>query len=496
MSDRPPLRVETWAVTKRFGSFTALDDVTMKVEPGELHALLGENGAGKSTLVKCMIGYQPVDKGSVIVDGQERVFSNPRDAHALGLGMVYQHFTLVPSMTVAENLVMSRADVPMAIDWSSEFDRLPGLPPPMPVRGALRPPGGLRSGGRPPHGRRGHPRDRGAGHPGASPSLLEPLLQKLLADQESEVVLRAVAAAREMRSPALMGPLLLLLTRRAVREEARVALAAFGPAALARLGEALVDPALPHAIRRHVPGAIGMIGSAQAPELLLRHLRSEPDGMIRFKILRALGRWRNSQPDVALDGNLLQETLGQALTTGFRLKGWRRALVRGGLSAPALRTELHQILVALLLDKQDHTLERTFRLLNLQTGSEEFQRVYRGLHSPREATRAGSRELLEHLVLPQVRGPLLTLVDDLHGGPAPTEASGWQSAAGVNRAYARVLEELVECGMESVSTLAAAHAAELGFGELAAIIEACPTVSPEHRATLARAARILRGEAA
>ncbi|HSG07198.1 MAG TPA: Npt1/Npt2 family nucleotide transporter [Longimicrobiales bacterium] len=296
--------------------------------------------------------------------------------------------------------------------------------------------------------------------------VLEPLLQELLADPEPAVVLRAVAAAREMRSPALMGPLLLLLTRRAVREEARVALAAFGPPALARLGEALLDPDLPHAIRRHVPGAIGMIGSAQAPELLLRHLRSEPDGMIRFKVLRALGRWRNSQPDATLDGGLLQETLGQALNTGFRLMGWRRALVRGASGAPALQTELHQILIALLADKQDHTLERVFRLLNLQTGSEEFQRVYRGLHSPREATRAGSRELLEHLVLPQVRGPLLTLVDDLHGGMTTAQTSGWQSAAGANRGYAKVLEELVVCGMESVSTLASAHAAELGFGEV------------------------------
>ena len=97
-------------------------------------------------------------------------------------------------------------------------------------------------------------------------------------------------------------------------------------------------------------------------------------------------------------------------------------------------------------------------------GSEEFQRVYRGLHSPREATRAGSRELLEHLVLPQVRGPLLTLVDDLHGGATSGEPPGWQSVTGANRGYARTLEELVGCGMESVSTLAVAHAAELGFG--------------------------------
>jgi len=135
---RVPLSVETWAITKRFGSFTALDDVSMKVGAGEFHALLGENGAGKSTLVKCIIGYQPVDKGSIMVDGQEQTFSNPRDAHALGIGMVYQNFTLVPSMTVAENLVMSRADVPAIIDWTREFTDLEAFLATMPFNVPLK----------------------------------------------------------------------------------------------------------------------------------------------------------------------------------------------------------------------------------------------------------------------------------------------------------------------------------------------------------------------
>jgi ABC-type uncharacterized transport system ATPase subunit len=135
---RPPLSIETWAITKRFGAFTALDDVTMKVGAGEFHALLGENGAGKSTLVKCIIGFQPVDKGAIMVDGQEQAFTNPRDAHALGIGMVYQTFTLVPSMTVAENLVMSRAEVPAIIDWKTEFDELEAFLATMPFKVPLR----------------------------------------------------------------------------------------------------------------------------------------------------------------------------------------------------------------------------------------------------------------------------------------------------------------------------------------------------------------------
>jgi simple sugar transport system ATP-binding protein len=112
--------IEALHIAKRFGDFVALDDVSLRVEPGTVHALLGENGAGKSTLVKCIMGYHKPDDGQLIVGAREAVIASPREAHRLGLGMVYQHFTLVPSMTVAENLVMARADVPRVIDWRTE----------------------------------------------------------------------------------------------------------------------------------------------------------------------------------------------------------------------------------------------------------------------------------------------------------------------------------------------------------------------------------------
>ncbi len=114
------LGLEAVAIGKRFGAFTALDDVSVKVRPGSFHALLGENGAGKSTLVKCIMGYYRPDHGAVIVGDRERAIDSPRDAHALGLGMVYQHFTLVPAMTVAENFVLARAALPTVIDWRRE----------------------------------------------------------------------------------------------------------------------------------------------------------------------------------------------------------------------------------------------------------------------------------------------------------------------------------------------------------------------------------------
>src|SRR5688500_18870939 len=112
--------LEAIGVTKIFGPLRALDDVSIKVEAGSFHALLGENGAGKSTLVKCVMGFYSPDAGTVRLDGREVSIKTPRDARAHGIGMVYQHFTLVPSLTAAENLVISRADAPGIIDWGKE----------------------------------------------------------------------------------------------------------------------------------------------------------------------------------------------------------------------------------------------------------------------------------------------------------------------------------------------------------------------------------------
>ncbi len=116
----PPPRLEVDGLSKRFGAFPALDDVSLVVEPGSVHALLGENGAGKSTLVKCVMGFQAPDRGRIRLGGHEVAPKSPREAQTLGIGMVYQHFTLVPNMTVCENLVLSRPHIPLVVDWAAE----------------------------------------------------------------------------------------------------------------------------------------------------------------------------------------------------------------------------------------------------------------------------------------------------------------------------------------------------------------------------------------
>jgi len=121
------LALDTYQLTKRFGDFTAMDRVTMRVEPGTVHALLGENGAGKSTLVKCVAGFQRAEEGSILIDGREQDIANPIVARALGIGMVYQHFTLAPGMTVAENLLLAGGKTPAVIDWKSKRAELQGF---------------------------------------------------------------------------------------------------------------------------------------------------------------------------------------------------------------------------------------------------------------------------------------------------------------------------------------------------------------------------------
>src|SRR5882724_6199088 len=132
--------LEAINMTKRFGSMTALDNVSVNIPSGSFHALLGENGAGKSTLVKCIMGFYLADEGSVLLNGHEINISNPKDARANGIGMVYQHFTLVPSLTAAENLVINRADTPAVINWGAEKRRLEEFLDRMPFRVPLNTP--------------------------------------------------------------------------------------------------------------------------------------------------------------------------------------------------------------------------------------------------------------------------------------------------------------------------------------------------------------------
>jgi simple sugar transport system ATP-binding protein len=117
-----PLAVEMHGIVKRFPGVLANDHIDFDLRQGEVHALLGENGAGKSTLMNVLAGLYRPEEGAIFIQGKRAVFNSPRDAIAYGLGMVHQHFMLVPSQTVTENILLG-LDQPRFLLRLTEFDR-------------------------------------------------------------------------------------------------------------------------------------------------------------------------------------------------------------------------------------------------------------------------------------------------------------------------------------------------------------------------------------
>ena len=100
-------RLQLQGIRKAFSSVVANDGIDLAVAPGSIHALLGENGAGKSTLMKIVYGVMRADAGRILWEGVPTTIGSPADARALGIGMVFQHFSLFPALSVAENIALA-----------------------------------------------------------------------------------------------------------------------------------------------------------------------------------------------------------------------------------------------------------------------------------------------------------------------------------------------------------------------------------------------------
>ena len=105
------MELQLRGITKRYGPLVANDGISLSVAPGQVHALLGENGAGKTTLMNVLYGLTQPDEGEIHIDGKPARLGSPKDAIAAGIGMVHQHFMLVPVFTVAENVTLGIEEV-------------------------------------------------------------------------------------------------------------------------------------------------------------------------------------------------------------------------------------------------------------------------------------------------------------------------------------------------------------------------------------------------
>lgn len=285
-----------------------------------------------------------------------------------------------------------------------------------------------------------------------------------LAERGAPATLVQVARAMgQLRSPRFLPVLLELLGQREVRGDARAALVAYGPEGLAFLDEALGDASLPVELRRHLPRTVALFDPQPAAEVLQRRILEERVGAIRYRMLRGLNRLA-AGAGVELDPELLATATRATVEGVFRALHWRSVLEAGASRIPASARPGHGLLVQLLRDKEAQAIERLLRLLALQYRGEDFHDIHRGLRSRDPRARSSSRELLENLLRPPLRTPILAVVGE--AGDAERLAGAGELYAVRPLGYEAVLERMLDEGGEALRCIAVHHIGELGLQSL------------------------------
>jgi hypothetical protein len=296
----------------------------------------------------------------------------------------------------------------------------------------------------------------------------EKTLQHLALSPETDVQVSVANAMGALGGERFLPTLLAMLQRHEVRAAAGSAIVRHGDAGLRFLDEALQDPSYPQELRRQIPRTIQRFPAEDAARVLQGRLLGEQDGMVRFKILRALNRLSADNPGLPLERPLLDEAVRRTLAVVFSLTHWRHVLSGGTEQARAAPG--HELLVTLVRDKQRHAVERLFRMLGLIYRGENFQSIHRGVLSPEPRLRASSRELLEAVLRPPLRAALLAVVDGSSWPDAAAAAAPYYQAAATG--YEQLLAGLLDSPSETLRCLAAHHIAELGLRRLRPELEA------------------------
>ena len=274
---------------------------------------------------------------------------------------------------------------------------------------------------------------------------------------ESEVAL----AMGRIGSPEFFPVLFRMLEHRYQGAAAREAFVTAGPSGLDFLDELLSDTKVKSIDRAGIPRAIGMFEPWRAAPVLMKHLKNERDGTVRFRILRALSKVRATDPTLKLDTKVLVAMTEDTLKNCFRLIEWGLAIHRFVLQSPSRNTPALQLISTLLRDKESHAIGRIFLLLGLIHPGENFERIYRGLQHKNAKARASSRELIENLIRAPLRSPLLALVDDLSDAARLAAAAPFYTPAHLE--YESLVQALVSQTDENLHSLAKYYAFESGM---------------------------------
>ncbi|MBX3232351.1 MAG: hypothetical protein KF837_33805 [Labilithrix sp.] len=272
---------------------------------------------------------------------------------------------------------------------------------------------------------------------------------------DARIRLEVAQAMCVRRRPAYLPVLVGMLNRHELRATAREAIAVI-PGAIDFVDDVLTQRDFARDVRVHLPRTLALFEPALAAKKLLAHLRSERDGAVRFKVIRALIKLRRANPSLSLDEDVLRQTAEATLDHTEELRRWKAGLsaLHDAPATSAVKLDplqaAHHLLVDLVRDKEQHAIQRLFMLLDLLYG-EDFEDVERGLRSKRPKTRASSLELVENIVGPPLRARVLALVGD---APPPNGAD--------RPSYEEVLREMLARGGSTMRTLAEYRALEVG----------------------------------
>jgi AAA family ATP:ADP antiporter len=288
--------------------------------------------------------------------------------------------------------------------------------------------------------------------------LFEAALLQLAATHDLDVRAGVADAMAQAPSPQFLGPLRDMLSESRLREPARRALVAIGTPAFDFLAGSLDDDTLPREVRMHLPRSISRFTAAAAVPELWRRLHAEPDDLIRFKLLRSIGRLVTEDPAARPDAGAIADAVHSLSTAGLRYACWRTALEREAVPAAAAPTAA--VLKQLLADKQNRAAESIFRLLALDNPREDFERIYRGLRGNR-VDRASGRELLDGLVPAPTRDIVLALLEDPADPIQLARLGAPDIAAGLD--YDETVAAIVHVSTGALRFVALRHAEDVGL---------------------------------